>query len=148
MEDQGCTKLACISREWFDMHALEERPQELPIWNEDLDLKKVADYISNILAIQSVYLSMDWVDRYITKREIHRGKIYYCFYDNYFGFIDDFLPCEQQQRYILQAFDTSYTHAHEYWMCNRMIRVFRSMGSDGILTWLWYLRIVWNSSFF
>ena len=47
MEVQGCTKLACIDRKLFDMHALEERPHELPIWNEDLALKKVVDYVSN-----------------------------------------------------------------------------------------------------
>ena len=35
MEDQGCTKLSCVSREWFDMHSLEERPHKMPVWNED-----------------------------------------------------------------------------------------------------------------
>ena len=35
MEDQGCTKLACIDREMFYIHSLKEIYHELPIWNED-----------------------------------------------------------------------------------------------------------------
>ena len=31
MEDQVCTRLACISRGLFEMHALEEKPHELPL---------------------------------------------------------------------------------------------------------------------
>ena len=55
MEDQRCTKLACISRELFNMHSLEERLDEIPICNEYLDLKKVDDNISNISASHIVY---------------------------------------------------------------------------------------------
>ena len=55
------------------MHALEERPRELPILREDLVVKKVADYIPHKLEIQLFYSSMDWVDEYISKMEIHQG---------------------------------------------------------------------------
>ena len=78
----------------FDMHALKERSHEMPIWNEDLALKKVVDYISNISASQSIYLFMYWVDGYIAKRKIHQGQNYFCFYDNSSGFTDIVLPCE------------------------------------------------------
>ena len=89
---------------------------------------------------------MDWVDGCITKMEIHRGKKYFCFYDNSFSFTDIFLPCEKQQRYILHPLNTSSTHEHDYWMCNCMTRVFRSMGSDGLPTWLWDPRILLNEN--
>ena len=45
MEVQRCTSFSCIYREFFDMHALEERPQEIPIWIEYLAMKRVSDYI-------------------------------------------------------------------------------------------------------
>ena len=48
MESQGCTSLARIYRKWFGVHALEEIPHDIPIWNEELGFKKVADSISNI----------------------------------------------------------------------------------------------------
>ena len=91
---------------------------------------------------------MDWVDGYIDKMEIHQDINYVCFYDNSFGFTDIVLPCEQQQRYILQPLYTSSTHAHEYWMCNCMTRVFISMGSDRFPTWIWDPSILWNSNLF
>ena len=91
---------------------------------------------------------MDFVDGYIAKMEIHQGTKYVCFYDNYFGFTDIVLPCEKQQRYILQPLNTSYTHAHEYWMFNCMLIFFKSMGSDGFPTLLWDLDILWNIEFF
>ena len=81
MEAHGCTSLACICKELFYMHPLEERPPELPIWKEDLYLKKVDDYISHRSAIQSVYSSMDWVDGYIAKMEIHQSKNCFCLCD-------------------------------------------------------------------
>ena len=89
---------------------------------------------------------MDRVDGYIAKMEIHQCKKYFCFYDNSFGFTDIVLPCEKQQRYILHPLNTSSTHEHDYWMCNCMTRVFRSIGSDGLPTWLWDPRILSNEN--
>ena len=101
IEDQGCTKLACISREWFDMHALEERPHELPIWNENLALKKVVDYISYDSTNKSVYSSIDLVDRGIMEMKNLGGKGFSCFCNEFFVITDITLTCEQPQKYIL-----------------------------------------------
>ena len=68
-----------------------------------------------------------------------------CFLNEFFVITDISLTCEQ---YIFHPLDTSYTHAHEYWMFNCMSRFFRSMGSDGFLTWLWDLDILWNTNLF
>ena len=43
MNDQGCTRISCIGKELFGMHILEERPRELPILKENLDMKKMDD---------------------------------------------------------------------------------------------------------
>ena len=72
------------------MHALEESPHETPIWREGLAVKKVSDYIPHKSKIQIFYSSMDWLDEYIAKMEIHQGKKYFCFHDKYYGFIDIF----------------------------------------------------------
>ena len=32
MEDQGCTRIACISRGLLDMHNVKGKPHELPLW--------------------------------------------------------------------------------------------------------------------
>ena len=55
MKDQGCTRLACIGKELFDMHILGERPHELPILKKVLDLKKAPWYFLSIII---VYLSI------------------------------------------------------------------------------------------
>ena len=39
MEDQGCTRIACISRGLFDMYTLKGKPHKLPLWMEDLALE-------------------------------------------------------------------------------------------------------------
>ena len=93
MEVQGCISFSCIYREFFDMHALEERPQEIPIWIEYLAMKRVSDYIPHKLESHIFYSSMDWVDEYISKMEIHQGEKYVCLYYKYFGFTDIVLPC-------------------------------------------------------
>ena len=35
IEDQGCTRIACISRGLFDMHALKGKPHEISLWVVD-----------------------------------------------------------------------------------------------------------------
>ena len=32
IEDQGCTRISCINRGLFDMHAWMETPYEIPLW--------------------------------------------------------------------------------------------------------------------
>ena len=88
MEVQGCTSFSCIYRDLFDMHELDDRPHEIPIWREYLALKRAADYIPHKSARQIFYSSMNWVYEYIAKMEIHQGKQSFCFYDNSFGFTD------------------------------------------------------------
>ena len=66
--------LSCIYKELLDMHELGETPQELHIWREYLAVKKVFYYIPHKSTIQIFYSSMDWVDEYIAKMEIHQGK--------------------------------------------------------------------------
>ena len=75
MEAQGCTSLVCICKELFGMHAWKKGPHELPIWKEDLALNKLVNSISDRLARQTLYSSIDWIDGYIAKIEIHRGKM-------------------------------------------------------------------------
>ena len=56
---------------------------------------------------------MDWVEEYIAKMDIHRGKKYFWFCDKSFGFTGIVLPCEQQKRYIFHPLYTSNTYAQE-----------------------------------
>ena len=44
MEDQGCTRIACISRGLFDMHTLKGKPHEMPLWVVDSSLEEVVDH--------------------------------------------------------------------------------------------------------
>ena len=46
MNDQGCTRIAWIGKELFDIHILEERPRELPILKENLDMNNMVVYTS------------------------------------------------------------------------------------------------------
>ena len=45
IEDQGCTRIACISRGLFDMDDLKGKPHELPLWVVDYSLEEVIDHI-------------------------------------------------------------------------------------------------------
>ena len=43
IEDQGCTRIACINRGLFDMHAWKETPYETTLWMVYFSLEEVAD---------------------------------------------------------------------------------------------------------
>ena len=55
MEAQGCTSIAHICKELFDMHALKKILHYSHIWRKYLSLKKMADYISYGSTNKSVY---------------------------------------------------------------------------------------------
>ena len=45
IEDQGCTRNACISRGLVDMHTLKGKPHELPLWVVGSSIEEVVDHI-------------------------------------------------------------------------------------------------------
>ena len=45
IEDQGCTKIACINRGLFDMHARKETLYDITLWMVYYYLEDVSDHI-------------------------------------------------------------------------------------------------------
>ena len=112
MEDKECTRIACISRGLFDMHAWKETPYDIPLWMVYSDLDEVAYHIPYGSTNKIPYSSIDWVDRDIFGMKTLGGKEFY-FCNKFFVVTDIILTCEQKQRIIVQPLDTSHTHAHE-----------------------------------
>ena len=45
IEDQGCTRIACINRGFFDLHAWKETPYDIALWMVYSTPEEVADHI-------------------------------------------------------------------------------------------------------
>ena len=63
MEDQGCTRIACIGRGLFDIHSLKGKSHDIPLWVVYYSIEEVDDHIPYGSANKSPYSSIDWVDR-------------------------------------------------------------------------------------
>ena len=83
IEDQGCTKIACINRGLFDMHAWKETPYDITLWMVYSAPEDVADHIPYVSKNKIPYSSIDWVDRDIFGMKTLGGKFFY-FCNNFF----------------------------------------------------------------
>ena len=74
IEDQGCTRIACISRGLFDMHVWKETHYEIPLWMVFFYPKEVAYHIPYGSENKGPYSSIEWVDRDIFGMKTLGGK--------------------------------------------------------------------------
>ena len=114
IEDQGCTRIACISKGLVDMHTLKEKPDhELTLWVVYYSLEEVDDLTPYGSSNKIPYSSIDWVDRDIIEIKTLGGKGFFYFCNNFVVVTGRVLECGQKKIFIFNPLDTSYTHAHE-----------------------------------
>ena len=83
IEDQGCTRIACISERLSDKHAWKEMRYCMPLWIVEYDLEEFSDHIPYGSKNKIPYSSIDWVDRDTLGMKTVGGKM--------FNFYNDFL---------------------------------------------------------
>ena len=65
MNIHGCTMLACMGEELFEIQVLEGRLHDLPLWVEECIIMNMDYHILYQSDRKNFYLFMDWMGRYI-----------------------------------------------------------------------------------
>ena len=96
IEDQGCTRIACISEGLSDAHAWTETRYEEPLWIVASDPEEVSNHIPYGLKNKIPYSSIDWVDRNTLGMNTMGGKEFnFCY--KFFVVTEIVLTCGKPQ---------------------------------------------------